>query len=732
MADERDTLFSVAGDGTGADVHEPTPRAMVATSVCSEDPTGKSMKGWLWKRTPRMSDRGRSTSKLKRGLNAVYRRHHPFQKRWFEFDAATHEMSYFREIPMGDHDDISAAGVIGLSSILGWSVDGTRGERETKPSPFCFDINCVDRVYTLCAPTKEEMDRWVDTLECALSGQRDKKRRISAMRNKLKTESHTDFDKHVEALHTGNIAVQSQQVGLHQGSTAWMTGNIPSDCLSLHSSQPMESLQFFRELMKHFSPTGAGPAEAATPPTKTWSDALEASDKVRDLLATTSTCYGFFQVGDQINRCEALEDLDFVNCIIQGEVLRVRQIAGEEVSLAVLEAGDWFGASEFCACGRWMCDYVCETRVVLLRIEARLFERVFLRAEHFPLLRSSVESAVPDILHQLLVTLPLFEHSSAEATMAMARLFEVHFFGPGDILTKEGDEADTFFICVAGSAKVCIAESPDQEGGATAGGAPGAQESSEGTFLFTITAGEHFGHFGLLKNQPRAATIVAINGAIVLQTGVEGFNGMLELGGHQMRQTIEQEVGQQMFKFISQIQLFHGMDQHYDAIANVMAFQQFQPGNVVVRQGEIPEGFYAVISGTLDLVIEFVDTVATQGAAQEGRLQIDDGAGGALIVGELSENDTIGATSMMYHNVAATETVIASSATVVLFVPKRDFQELLTLSPRLKARLAQKYDKLLKEQQRQQKTIAALLRHFVATGNEARVHGSPLPPRPTT
>jgi hypothetical protein len=56
--------------------------------------------------------------------------------------------------------------------------------------------------------------------------------------------------------------------------------------------------------------------------------------------------------------------------------------------------------------------------------------------------------------------------------------------------------------------------------------------------LFTSRAGDYFGDLGLLKDQPRGATVTSYNGMVCLITNKEGFNNMLTLGGATLQKRV--------------------------------------------------------------------------------------------------------------------------------------------------------------------------------------------------
>ena len=138
---------------------------------------------WLWKRIPRTSDSDKKSFRRMAMTRLVKKQ--TFQKRWFEFNPAENVISYHKEQPLGEEEHVHVQGTIAISSIveiLTMSPENVKQsihEREETPTPHVFDIYCVGRVYTMCAPSEEQMGEWVEALSTALAEERRKKKRLN-------------------------------------------------------------------------------------------------------------------------------------------------------------------------------------------------------------------------------------------------------------------------------------------------------------------------------------------------------------------------------------------------------------------------------------------------------------------------------------------------------------------------------------------------------------------------
>jgi serine/threonine protein phosphatase PrpC len=86
---------------------------------------------------------------------------------------------------------------------------------------------------------------------------------------------------------------------------------------------------------------------------------------------------------------------------------------------------------------------------------------------------------------QIMQDLFLFQGLPFHTRLRVSRICEERFFGPGDILVKEGELGDSMFVVVQGTLVV----------------------SRGGISLARIGPGEHFGELGLLEAQARSATV---------------------------------------------------------------------------------------------------------------------------------------------------------------------------------------------------------------------------------
>jgi len=616
-----------------------------------------AIRSWLWKRIPRTSDRDKTT--FRRLLN---RNFHSslYQKRWFQFDPNESMLSYFREQPLGDSDKLQPAGSIPISQIV--SVQRKQsGVEDTAPNQHVFDIICQSRTYCLCAPDQETLQRWIAVLSSAVAIEAKTRKRsedISARRASSRDLRMSEV-RHVKQLQPGNVEAQAAIVSTLSETMEYeyWTGNLPTEALSLFSETDLESFLFYKQMSKC--------CKQRSP--------RQAMDR---LLQKAQ--YRFFDEGDimQKGSNSDIHVVESVFLLIEGGVIRVKEMNNEELPLGTVQTGQWVGAVEHITCGAWISDYVCEINSVAIEFPVEALEEL-LNDPDFPTLRKELSGQIHEITQQILLGLPLFEDIAAPTLLDLSRNFKMEFYKSGATLFCEGQEADRFFIVVAGVGNIT------------------KLVDSEPMLLFTSRAGDYFGELGLLKDQPRGATVTSLGGLVCLHVCKKGFQNMLHLGGSVIQRRIHDHVGEQMNRFIQSIDIFADLDSHFATIAEGMTFKHLPPGHLVARQGEPIDGFYSITSGHISRILEFVETSYDLEGRPEGqstsRIHIASDLDLPLELGQLLEQDTFGDVSQLYRNAVAHETYITKTSCLLLFVPRAHFQRLLSICPELKRRLNSKF-----------------------------------------
>ena len=109
----------------------------------------------------------------------------------------------------------------------------------------------------------------------------------------------------------------------------------------------------------------------------------------------------------------------------------------------------------------------------------------------------------------------------AELDLVLAKL-EEHRFAPGELLMRQGEVGDRFYVIVSGRVEVLVAT-------------PGSAEGTLGERVAMLGEGQYVGEIALLLDVPRTATVRALEPVHALSVGRQEFRDLLgrylNLGG---------------------------------------------------------------------------------------------------------------------------------------------------------------------------------------------------------
>ncbi|HEV7404341.1 MAG TPA: cytochrome P450 [Chthoniobacteraceae bacterium] len=189
---------------------------------------------------------------------------------------------------------------------------------------------------------------------------------------------------------------------------------------------------------------------------------------------------------------------------------------------------------------------------------------------------------------EVLATFP--GHDEPAVAEALQRAAQ-RTFASGEVIIREGEAAEAFYIIVGGSAEVTRAVN----------GAPQT--------LAQLGEGQFFGEIGLLQNIPRTATVTA---------GPEGVE-VLELGRADFLDLVTQSdlVSQDMARLLQKRMALQRLVEALPRLGAADAerlLPEFRPrtfpaGAVIVREGDVAEHFYILVDG------EALVTRSSQGVA---------------------------------------------------------------------------------------------------------------------
>jgi CRP/FNR family cyclic AMP-dependent transcriptional regulator len=110
------------------------------------------------------------------------------------------------------------------------------------------------------------------------------------------------------------------------------------------------------------------------------------------------------------------------------------------------------------------------------------------------------------IYQGILARVPMFAACAPEQLDEIAQLGEADSHLDGDVIIREGDDADCFYVISSGSAAV----------------------SRRGERVATLGAGDYFGELALFDPAPRSATVTADGATTVIALHRDQFQAVLE------------------------------------------------------------------------------------------------------------------------------------------------------------------------------------------------------------
>jgi len=216
----------------------------------------------------------------------------------------------------------------------------------------------------------------------------------------------------------------------------------------------------------------------------------------------------------------------------------------------------------------------------------------------------------------------------------------------GDLIIREGDVADEFFIIQDGQVEVVKNVHLPQE---------------HQVSLAKLGPGEYFGEIGLLRKVPRTATVRATTPVNLLVFDRNTFVTLISECDLVSEQIADLARRRLMSARLAEV-LPHLSPEQLASFLPNFKISRFRPGDVIVRQGDPADMFYIMVSGRVEVVNH-----------RPG--------GEDLIVGELKAGEWFGEMALLLHR-TRTATVRAAGAddVEVMAVDRESFQWLMAES----------------------------------------------------
>ena len=179
--------------------------------------------------------------------------------------------------------------------------------------------------------------------------------------------------------------------------------------------------------------------------------------------------------------------------------------------------------------------------------------------------------------------LALLEFVPPDVRTLVAASFEPQTYGFGDVIVREGDEADAFYVLTAGRARVVKQGADGQE-----------------VTLAMLGPGDTFGESGLLERSTRMATVRASGDVEVLRLDRTLFEGLLATAP-QLREAVELHRRRvQLEELFRLYTVFDELPQEgLQTLLEGLEEVEVAAGETVIEQGAPPGAAYVVEDGRL-------------------------------------------------------------------------------------------------------------------------------------
>lgn len=175
----------------------------------------------------------------------------------------------------------------------------------------------------------------------------------------------------------------------------------------------------------------------------------------------------------------------------------------------------------------------------------------------------------------------LFSSYSAAEHKKIADVFEKVDVHPSDVVIKQGEAGDHFYVVESGKMQLYI-------------------EGTDGKPLsttFNIEAGASFGELALLYNIPRTATVVAIEQSVLWRVDRHTYRYVIS--------NSEKESMEETLHFLREVEVLgkkfkDAMSENdLNLLATAVEHEDFAPGDIIIRQDQPGDCFYIIKSGNV-------------------------------------------------------------------------------------------------------------------------------------
>jgi len=189
----------------------------------------------------------------------------------------------------------------------------------------------------------------------------------------------------------------------------------------------------------------------------------------------------------------------------------------KDVIVAGLKGGDYFGETALFVNVNRTSTVRTESKSLFVVVEKRTFENF---CKVCPQIREKLTSVMKQRMVSKLSSLgiPFLVGIPTESMRSLTSLVEIHEIQNDEVIFREGDPGDRFYIIVHGQVKVEKDEQSEKS--------EKIEEHDNDTHskrLGVLNAGNYFGEMALVSDLPRSATVTALGRGVLLSVDKESF-----------------------------------------------------------------------------------------------------------------------------------------------------------------------------------------------------------------
>jgi len=240
--------------------------------------------------------------------------------------------------------------------------------------------------------------------------------------------------------------------------------------------------------------------------------------------------------------------------------------------------------------------------------------------------------------HRALQATPLFAGLPSDALESLVENLSLAHLEPGEVLFHEGDAGDALYVIVEGEVSVQAEGPPRVE-------------------MARLGAGSFIGEVALMTDQPRSATVTAVEASELLRIDRHTLSRVLADHGDVLRAVLRFVRDRLVDRWMRTSPLFRPFDEPQRAeLAAQFNFLEIDDGTRLIDAGTRPDGLYIVLAGHFEVQ--------------------RDGA----ILATLGAGELIGETALLSGGTFKSN-VTARGKSLALHLPANQFREIIMTHP---------------------------------------------------